>query len=101
MQQAFKQLNTDASETGLGAVFSKMVDGEKRPVAFASRLCSAAEQNYNVTRRELLAVIFTLKTFRQYLLGLKFTIRTDHAALQWLKRTPTPIGLQAQWVEQF
>jgi len=77
-----------------------MVDGEERPVAFASRLCSAAERNYNVTRRELLAVMFALKTFRQYLLGVKFTIRTDHAALQWLKKTPTPIGQQARWVEQ-
>lgn len=93
-------LDTDASETGLGAVLSKMVDGEERPVAFASRLCSAAERNYNVTRRELLAVMFALKTFRQYLLGVKFTIRTDHAALQWLKKTPTPIGQQARWVEQ-
>ena len=93
-------LDTDASETGLGAVLSKMVDGEERPVAFASRLCSAAERNYNVTRRELSAVMFALKTFRQYLLGVKFTIRTDHAALQWLKKTPTPFGQQARWVEQ-
>ena len=69
-------------------------------MAFASRLCSAAERNYNVTRRELLAVMFALKTFRQYLLGVKFTIRTDHAALEWLKKTPTPIGQQARWVEQ-
>ena len=62
----------------------------------------AQRQNgiYNVTQRELLAVIFALKTFRQYLLGLRFTIRTDHAALQWLKKTPTPIGQQARWVEQ-
>ena len=92
-------LDTDASEIGLGAVLSKMVDGEERPVAFASSLCSAAERNYNVTRRELLAVMFALKTFRQYLLGVKFNIRTDHAALQWLKKT-TPIGQQARWVEQ-
>ena len=27
-------------------------------------------------------------------------IRTDHAALQWLMKTPEPIGQQSRWVEQ-
>ena len=83
-----------------GAVLSKVTDEGEKPIAFGSRLCNGAERNYNVTRRELLAVIFGLKTFRQYLLGRNFIIRTDHAALQWLKKTPSPIGQQARWVEQ-
>lgn len=33
------------------------------------------------------------------MLGHSFLIRTDHAALQWLKRTPEPIGQQARWLE--
>ena len=93
-------LDTDASDVGLGAVLSKVTDEGEKPIAFGSRLCNGAERNYNVTRRELLAVIFGLKTFRQYLLGRNFIIRTDHAALQWLKKTPSPIGQQARWVEQ-
>ena len=79
-------LDTDASDVGLGAVLSKLTDEGEKPVAYGSRLCRGAERNYNVTRRELLAVIFGLKTFRQYLLGRHFVIRTDHAALQWLKK---------------
>lgn len=55
--------------------------------------------SYNVTRKELLALITFVKKFKQYLLGRPFTIRTDHAALQWLKRTPEPIGQQARWLE--
>ena len=93
-------LDTDASDVGLGAVLSKLTDEGEKPIAYGSRLCNGAERNYNVTRRELLAVIFGLKTFRQYLLGRHFIIRTDHAALQWLKKTPSPIGQQARWVEQ-
>ena len=62
----------DASETGHGAVLSEIVDGEWCPVAFANRLGSAAERNYNVIIRKLLAVMFALKKFRHYLLGLKF-----------------------------
>ena len=32
-------------------------------------------------------------------MGPPFTIRTDHAALQWLKHTPEPIGQQVRWLD--
>ena len=48
----------------------------------------------------LLAVVYFLKQFKQYLLGRRFTIRTDHAALTWLRKTPEPIGQNARWLEQ-
>ena len=45
-------------------------------------------------------MITFVKLFRPYLLGPReFEIRTDHAALQWLRRTPEPIGQNARWVE--
>jgi len=31
-------------------------------------------------------------------LGRKFTVRTDHAALQWLRNIPEPVGQQARWL---
>ena len=55
-------------------------------IAYASRALSKAERNYDVTGREVLAVVNGLKTYKQYLLGRRFVIRTDHAALQWLRR---------------
>ena len=67
------------------------------------KLCRT-ERNYDVTRRELLAVVYGLKMYRQYLLGRNFVIRTDHSALQSLRKTPEPIGQQARWqtfIEQF
>jgi len=50
-----------------------------------------------VTRKQLLAVVFYSKSFRQYLPGRQFLIRTDHSALQWLRTTPEPMGQQARW----
>ena len=93
-------LDTDASNHGIGAVLSQVQDGEEKVISYASRLYSNAEHRYCVTRKELLGVVFFLKHFRQYLLGRPFLVRTDHAALQWLRRTPEPIGQQGRWLEQ-
>src|SRR5271166_3233579 len=97
-------LDTDASDIGLGAVLSQMQDGVERPIAYASRSLNNAERIYCTTRKELLAVVYGLKQYRQYLLGRPFVIRTDHSSLQWLRRTPEPIAQQARWlafIEQF
>ena len=97
-------LDTDASDCGLGAVLSQIQDNSERVIAYASRTLNNAEKNYCVTRKELLAVVYGLKQFRQFLLGRHFIIRTDHSALQWLQKTPEPIAQQARWlayIEQF
>ena len=65
-------------------------------LGYASTILSRTERNDDVTRRELLAVAYGLKTYRQYLLGRQFVIRTDHSALQSLRRTAEPIGQQAR-----
>jgi len=93
-------LDTDASDLAIGAVLSQKQNGIERVIAYASRSLDKREQNYCVTRRELLAIVHFLKYFKQYLLGRKFKVRTDHAALTWLRKTPAPIGQQARWLEQ-
>ena len=93
-------LDTDASDFCIGAVLSQLQDGQERVVSYAGRALSANERNYCITRKELLAVVYYLKYFKQYLLGHKFIVRTDHAALTWLRRTPEPIGQNARWLEQ-
>lgn len=74
-------VHTDASKYALGAVLSNY---NLKPVHFASRTMKPAEVNYSTIEKELLAVVFALKTFRPYLLGKHFTLNTDHAPLVWL-----------------
>ena len=94
-------LDTDASNTGIGAVLSqKGEDGVERVIAFGSRLLTKPERNYCVTRRELLAVVFFTNHFRPYLLGRRFCLRTDHGSLQWLKNFKDPEGQLARWLEK-
>jgi hypothetical protein len=92
-------LDTDASLTGIGAVLSQIIDGEERVLSYASRTLSQPERNYCVTRREMLALIWSLKHFRPYLHGRSILIRTDHASLQWLKNFKEPDDQTARWLE--
>ena len=70
----------------------------EKPIAFASRTLQRPERNYETTKKELLAVVYGLKQFRQYLLGRPIIIRVDHAALSWLKRTAEPQPQLARWL---
>lgn len=74
-------LQTDASGYGIGAV---LCNGDRRPVAYASRSLNKAEKRYPTIEKELLAIVWAVKHFRPYLFGRKFKIQTDHKPLIYL-----------------
>ena len=78
------ELHTDASLTAIGGVLSQIIDGHERVIHYGSRSLNPAEQNYDTTERECLAIHHWTKYFRCYLADREFTIVTDHEALKWL-----------------
>ena len=92
-------LDTDASQTGIGAVLSQIQDGTEKVIAYASRSLTKAERRYSVTRLEMLAVVTFMRHFRHYLLGRHFVLRTDHSSLKWLHSFKEPEGQIARWLE--
>ena len=93
-------LDTDASDSGLGAVLSQVQDGQERVIAYAARALSKAEKNYSTTRKELLALVWGSEHFETYLCGRRFLARTDHNALRWLRNFKNPRGQVARWLER-
>jgi len=92
-------LDTDTSDTALGAVLQQEQGGTLHLISYASRTLTPAKARYCITRRELLGVVFGLKKYRQHLLGRPIIVRTDHAALAYLMKMPEPVGQQGRWLD--
>jgi hypothetical protein len=75
---------TDASKYGISVVLYQIKNGKNQFIRFASKSLSGSEINYGATQRELLAVVYALKQFRDYIWGTKFTVYTDHQALTYI-----------------
>ena len=96
------RMETDASDGVVAGVLNQLQDdGTWRPVAFYSKTMSAAQMNYDIHDKEMLAVIQGLSEWRHQLIGLQtttpFRAVTDHRALEYFttKRELTP--RQMRW----
>ena len=88
----------DASDYAVGAVLGQKVDKDPHVIYYSSRTLNDAQLNYSTTEKELLAVIFALEKFRQYLVGAKVVVYSDHAALRYLLKKKDAKPRLIRWV---
>ena len=70
-------IQTDACNEGLGCVLLQ----NNKPISFASRSLTKAEQKYSIIEKEMLGVCFSLERFHYYVYGRTVEIQTDHKPL--------------------
>jgi len=82
---------TDASKIGIAGTLLQKSEEDKQlhPVSFVSRRLTTIEEKYSAIELELLAIVFTLETFRTYIYGVEIEIWTDHAPLKYLDNIKT------------
>jgi hypothetical protein len=82
-------LQTDASSRAVAAVLLQQFEGERQPIAFASRTLTQQERKYSAYELECLAMLFGLEKFRPYLEHVEFDLETDNQALMWSFPSPS------------
>lgn len=89
-------IETDASSYGIRAVL--MLDGH--PISFISKALSASHRTLSTYERELLAIIFVVKKWQQYLMDKHVIIRTDQQSLKHLLDNRIATHFQQKWLSK-
>ncbi|EYC03329.1 hypothetical protein Y032_0094g2695 [Ancylostoma ceylanicum] len=72
----------DALEHGVGAVISRrFLDGSEKPIYYACRALTAAENNCGQVEKESLALVYAVRKIHRYLYGREFKLLIDHKPL--------------------
>jgi hypothetical protein len=94
-------LETDASDGVVASVLSQKHGDDYLPVAYFSKTMQAAELNYEVHDKEMLAIVKSFANWRAELTSTPHQIRvyTDHKALEYFMSTKSLNARQARWAE--
>lgn len=95
---------TDASNYGIAGMLYQLPLGDKDDskinyISFMARALQDHEKRYPAYKKELLAIIFSLKKFHYYLWGRRFTLFTDHKPLTFLMDQDNLNNIIAEWKE--
>jgi hypothetical protein len=75
--QAFKIVETDASDIGYGGILKQKIDNKEQVIAFTSKHWNPAQQNYSTVKKEVLAIVLSISKFQSDLLNQKFLVCVD------------------------
>ncbi|XP_056696470.1 transposon Tf2-1 polyprotein isoform X1 [Spinacia oleracea] len=73
---------------------------EGHPLAFISRALGPKWQKLSVYEKELLAIVFVVQKWEQYLMGNHFLIKTDQKSLKWLLQQKISTPFQQFWLSK-
>lgn len=89
-------IECDASGTRIGAVLLQ----EYHPIAYASKGLKGKALLLSTYEKELLAILWAVKKWKQYLLGRRFTIKTDQRSIKFLLDQRVREESQHSWLQK-
>lgn len=89
-------VETDASQGGIGAVLMQ----DQHFIAYISKSLGPRWQALSVYEKELLAVVFAVQKWEQYLVYQPFTIKIDQKSLKWLLESKISTPFQQFWMSK-
>jgi hypothetical protein len=91
---------TDASKYAVGGLlYQKDDSGRDKFIAFMSSTLVHSQRRWGTTKRELYALVLSLRKFRTYIYGRKITVFTDHQALVYLHTQERANDMMIGWLE--
>ena len=90
-------IHTDASNVGIGAVLMQKHQSKLHPIMYISKTLNEAQRRYPATKKEALALVFALESFRHLILLFPVTVYTDHLPLLGALKKPTKDQCLQRW----
>ncbi|GJT68635.1 reverse transcriptase domain-containing protein [Tanacetum coccineum] len=92
------ELMCDASNFAVGAILGQKDGKNIHLIYFAIKTLNAAQQNYTITEKELMVVVFVFEKFPSYLVLSKTTVHTNHSALRRLFKKQDAKPCLIRWI---
>lgn len=93
------KVSCDASQNGIGAALLQCNNDVWKPVAYASRVLTQAEQRYSQIEKEAMACVYGCERFHHFVYGRNVILETDHHPL--LAIAQKPIGDMPPRLQRF
>ena len=77
-------ISSNASDTAIGEVLGQQDGQALYPIYYISKNLAPAELNYTVTKKEFLAIVYSINKFRHYITGYPTFVHTDHSTIKYL-----------------
>ena len=73
-------------------------NGVEKVITCVSRTLKAAELNYFITEKEMLAVVWSLQKLRTYVYGVDIRVLTDHKTITFLNKCKFTNSRIMRWI---
>ena len=88
----------NANDYAMGAILGQRTKKIFKAIYYASKTFNEAQENYSITKKEMLTMLFACENFRPYILGSRVIIHTDHDAIKYLMAKKDAKPRLIRWV---